>query len=134
MEIRFAQSKDMEQLVRLDRHISKEELKNSIRLSRVYVLEEGGEVLGWLRYNLFWDNTPFMNMLYLLEESRGKGFGKSLVTYWENEMKGLGYETVMTSTVSCEQAQHFYHRLGYAAVGGFALGDDPYEVILSKKL
>lgn len=70
----------------------------------------------------------------MLEESRGKGFGRQLVEYWENQMKMLNYKVVMTSTASDEYAQHFYHKLGYSSIGGFLLGDDPYEMILAKVL
>ena len=90
--------------------------------------------VGWLRYNLFWDNTPFMNMLYILEEFRGEGFGKEFVAFWEVLMKKLGYEIVITSTASDEYAQHFYNKLGYSVIGGFTIVGDPYELILSKKL
>ena len=38
-----------------------------------------GRNLGWLRWNLFWDEIPFMNMLYVLEHSRGVGLGRALV-------------------------------------------------------
>lgn len=134
MEIRYAVMDDLEILAAHDRHIAKEELRNSIRLNRVYITEEDGKFIGWLRYNLFWDNTPFMNMLYLLEDSRGKGIGRQMVAYWEHRMKALGYALVMTSTVSEEYAQHFYHKLGYRTIGGFLLSGDPYEVILEKAL
>jgi len=117
-----------------DKHVDKQELENLIRLNRVYLAEQEGRFLGWLRYNLFWDNTPFMNMIYLLEESRGKGIGRQFVEYWENAMKMLGYEVVMTSTASDEYAQHFYVKLGYQVVGGFLPDGDPFELILSKRL
>lgn len=75
-----------------------------------------------------------MNMLYVLEDSRGKGYGRKLVEHWEKEMRNLKYNVVMTSTASDEYAQHFYHKLGYETIGGFLLGNDPYETILAKKL
>ena len=134
MLIRPATPDDIEILSKQDMHISKQELENSIRLGRVYVAEENGNFVGWLRYNLFWDNTPFMNMIYLLEENRGTGFGTQLVEYWENQMKILNYNVVMTSTASDEYAQHFYHKLGYYTIGGFLLKDDPYEIIMAKNL
>lgn len=134
MGIRNAQWDDVPALARLDRHISRQELENSVRLGRVYVAEELEEFAGWLRYNLFWDNTPFMNLLYVLEGHRGKGFGRTLVEHWEVQMKQAGYKTVMTSTQSNEYAQHFYERLGYAAVGGFLPPGEGYELISSKKL
>jgi ribosomal protein S18 acetylase RimI-like enzyme len=49
-------------------------------------------------------------------------------------MHRSGYHIVMTSTASDEYAQHFYRKLGYTAIGGFALPGDPYELILSKEL
>ena len=132
--IRIAMEKDMEELTKYDKHISKQELLNSIHLNRVYLVEEDGVFIGWLRYNLFWDNTPFMNMLYVLDGNRGKGYGKQLLFYWEEAMKKQGYKVGMTSTASDEYAQHFYHKLGYETVGGFLLGGDSYEVILAKEL
>lgn len=134
MKIRYATMKDVESLNRYDKHISKRELENIVHQSRVYIAEVDGKFAGWLRYNLFWDNTPFMNMLYLLEESRGKGYGRQMVVCWEKEMSDMGFEVVMTSTASDEYAQHFYQKLGYQTIGGFTLGEDSYEVILAKSL
>lgn len=134
MLIRLAVMSDIEILDKYDKHISRKELENIVQLNRVYIAEEDGRFIGWLRYNLFWDNTPFMNMLYLLEDDRGRGYGRQFVEYWEEQMKLLGYEVVMTSTASDEYAQHFYNKLGYLTIGGFLLQEDPYEVILSKKL
>ncbi len=132
MQIRYAKEADISLLIEHDKHIPKEELGNSIRLRRIYIAEENGSFAGWLRYNLFWDNTPFMNLLYILEEYRGKGLGRQLVTFWENEMVRQGFETVMTSTQSNEYAQHFYFKLEYEAIGGFRLDGDAYEVIFAK--
>ncbi|OOM82600.1 acetyltransferase (GNAT) family protein [Clostridium puniceum] len=73
-----------------------------------------------------------MNMLYINENYRNKGIGKELVRFWENEMKGKDYELVMISTLSNEQAQHFYRRLGYKEVGSLLLEDEPLEIIFLK--
>ncbi len=134
MLIRTAQMGDMDILKEYDHHISANELENSIHLNRIYIIEECGKLTGWLRYNLFWDSIPFMNMLYVLDGNRGKGFGKLLVKYWESQMKELNYKEVMTSTQSDECAQHFYYSLGYSAIGGFLREKDAFELILSKKL
>jgi len=134
MNIRFAQIEDLEIISLYDKHINMNELNNLIKLNRVLIMEKNNSFCGWLRYNLFWDNTPFMNMLYLLEDNRGKGYGKKLVVFWEDEMRKLDYEVVMTSTASDEYSQHFYLNLGYKTVGGFMPEGDPYEIILSKHL
>lgn len=132
--IRAAAPDDITALSEYDRHISAQELERSVRLGRVYVAEEQSAFIGWLRYNLFWDNTPFLNLLFVLDGRRGRGYGRLLVEHWEERMRQAGYETVMTSTQSNEYAQHFYNKLGYAAVGGFLLPGEEYELILAKKL
>lgn len=134
MDIQIAGMEDIPVLEQYDRHISARELETSVRLGRVYAAKERGELAGWLRWNLFWDNTPFMNLLYVLDGRRDRGYGRRLAEYWEGRMKRAGYESVMTSTQSNEYAQHFYERLGYAAVGGFLLPGEPYELIFCKKL
>lgn len=132
--IRYAEKIDLPFLSELDRHISKEEMENSIRLKRILVLFVGETFAGWLRYNLFWDNMPFMNMLYILEGVRGKGYGKEMVTFWENEMRRKGYNRVLTSTLANEQAQFFYRKLGYTDSGALLLPDEPLEIVFLKNL
>ncbi|HBI52366.1 MAG TPA: GNAT family N-acetyltransferase [Ruminococcaceae bacterium] len=132
--IRFARPEDIDILIDKDKKIDKQEMLNLINLNRVYIMEEDGKFIGWLRYNLFWDNTPFMNMIHLNDEDRGKGFGRKFVEFWEDEMRKLGYKTVLTSTASDEFAQHFYIKLGYSSIGGFLPIGKTFEIILSKKL
>ena len=87
--IRYASNEDYSFLITNDLHISEEELYKSIDDNKVIVLTIDDKIIGWLRYNLFWDNIPFMNMLYLLEEYRRVGLGSKLVSFWENEMKNM---------------------------------------------
>ena len=133
MEIRYAKSGDIEMISEYDMHISKEELKNAIAMKRIILLFINGEYEGWLRFNLFWD-IPFMNLLFILEEQRGKGYGKKMVEFWECEMAKQGYKFVMTSTQSDEEAQFFYRRLGYTDRGALILPDEPLEIIFYKNV
>ena len=132
--IRTAGPQDLPFLSRHDRHVALAELDNSLRRGRILIIEVSGEPAGWLRWNFFWDNTPFMNLLYLLEGCRGQGLGRALVRHWEDAMREADYAAVMTSTQADEFAQHFYRHLGYRDVGGFALPGDPYELIMVKAL
>ena len=134
MTIKSASESHIPMLMQYDRHISESELKILVSLGRILIAEEQGIFCGWLRWNLFWDNTPFMNLLYFLEPFRGKGYGRALVEFWEAEMKESGYPMVLTSTQSDEYAQHFYQKLGYTAIGGFTMPGDPYELIFVKEL
>ncbi|GHV09246.1 hypothetical protein FACS189485_21610 [Spirochaetia bacterium] len=75
-----------------------------------------------------------MNLLFVLEEYQNKGYGKKLVKYWEEKMKRNGYNNVLTSTQSNENAQHFYRKIGYTEIGGLKYLDDPYEIIFYKNI
>ena len=133
--IRLASASDLSFLAEPDRHIALSELDSAIRLGRVLLLESAqGTPIGWLRWNLFWDNTPFMNLLYLLEDYRMQGFGRNLANHWEALMREQGHTAVLTSTQANEGAQHFYRHLGYEDVGGFLLPGETYELIMHKAL
>ena len=132
--IRYAEKNDLPILQKHDRHISEMELKNSIEAGRVLILTHTEHLIGWLRYNLFWDNIPFMNMLYVLEGDRGNGYGRQLVDFWEKEMLKKRYKQVLTSTLSNERAQFFYRKNGYVDCGSLLLPGEPLEIILLKHL
>ena len=100
MTIRIATNNDVETILAYDKHISVEELKNSIALSRTH---------------------------------RNKTYGSTLLSFWESEMRKLGYARVLTSTLSTETAQYFYQKRGYKNIGGFNLSDEPYEIIFQKE-
>ena len=74
------------------------------------------------------------DLLFFPEKYRRKGFGKKLVHHWEKDMKEKGYQNVMTSTQSDEEAQHFYRKMGYTEIGGFKLSGEPLEIIFYRNL
>lgn len=135
MKITYATESDYEYIKGRDHHVLKTLIPIKIKQNEIYVLRDVEENnVGWLRYGYFWDNTPFMNMLWIDEQHRGKGVGKKAVFFWENEMKQKGFDLVMTSTLSHEEARHFYRRLGYQDAGCLLLNNEPLEIILTKAL
>ena len=134
MMIRIAKPDDVDIISANDIWISRETLLGKIAEEYVYVVFDDDKFVGWLRYGLFWDNTPYMNMLYLLEQYRGKGLGRQLVEFWENEMSSKGYKLLLTSSSQIEHAQHFYAKLGYKAIGSFTLGNEQLEIMFMKAI
>ena len=125
--IRYVSETDKSFWFTLDKHLDEREVVLKIRDKRGYVISDDNEPIGIMRYNLFWDNTPFLTLIYLKDACRGKGYGKQAVLFWENEMRALGYKMVMTSTQVDEQAQHFYRKLGYKDKGSLFLDNTPCE-------
>jgi len=126
-EIRYISRNDKLFWFTLDKHLSESEFELKIRDRRGYIIIDVDKPVGIMRYNLFWDNIPFLTYIYFEEPSRGKGFGRQSVLFWENEMRELGYKMVMTSTQVDENAQHFYRKLGYMDRGSIFWDNTPFE-------
>lgn len=136
--IRYVQETDKTFWFQLDQHLPEAEFENKVRTRRGYVILKDGEPVGLLRYNLFWDNTPFCTMLYINEKFRGRGYGSQLMEYWERDMKNQGYGMLLTSTQVDESAQHFYRKSGYKDCGSLILDipqyAQPMELFLVKEI
>lgn len=132
--IRYADTDDLNILRKYDTHIQTAQLQLSINEGRVLIAEENASFAGWLRYNLFWDSIPFINMLYFLESYRNKGWGREILRFFEQEMVKKGYKKILTSTLSSERAQFFYRKNGYMDCGSLILPDEPLEIILMKEI
>lgn len=131
MIIELAQRMDKPKIAKLDCHIPPSRLGECIAAGQVYVLKDdsikgGGQnhrlkdpVVGVLRYSLFWQTIPFLDLLYIDDAYRQQGFGTQMMDRWEETMKIRGYKYLMTSTQADESAWRFYEKLGYHKVGGF---------------
>lgn len=127
LNIRYALQEDKDFWYSLDKHLPAQEFDNKVSTKRGYVLLEENTPIGLLRYNLFWDNTPFCTMLFVDWKHHKKGYGKMLMEHWEKDMKAQGYGMLLTSTQVDEEAQHFYRKLGYKDCGGFVIDVPGYE-------
>ncbi|MFC8934013.1 GNAT family N-acetyltransferase [Rhodococcus sp. NPDC057135] len=134
VNIRVAAQTDLPFLREHDSHVAAEELTSVVQRGRVLLAEHNGEAVGWLRWGLFWDEIPFMNMLTVLSSHRSQGTGRALVTYWEKQMNHAGYSRVLTSTLSDESAQNFYRAMGYIDAGVLLLPDESSEIFLRRDL
>ncbi len=136
VQIRYAETEDADFWFAMDRHLPQNEFENKVSNRQGYVLLAEERIAGILRYNLFWDNTPFCTFLYVDKPHRGKGYGSALMEFWEQDMKAKGFGMLMTSTQVDEDAQHFYRKLGYKDAGGFVVDipgfEQPMELILLK--
>lgn len=121
-------------LVALDGHLDADQLDRKLSAGEVLHAEIRENIVGLLRFGLFWDKIPFMNLIRVAEKYQRQGIGVALVAHWESAMRAAGHKLVLTSTQADEQAQHFYRALGYVDTGGFVLPGEPFELILTKQL
>ncbi len=134
MRVAFAGPEDLDYLAEEDRHVGRDVIEEKVARREIIVAHREDRRVGFLRYGYFWDEIPFMNLLWVRGESRGEGHGTRLISFWEEEMRKLGHDSVMTSTLSDESAQHLYRRLGYVDVGSLLMPDEPLEIVFLKRL
>lgn len=137
-QIRYLEEEDREFWYTLDRHLPEKEFSKKVANKRGYVVLDGEKPIGVLRYNMFWDNTPFLTLIHFDESYRMKGFGRKAMEFWEGEMAKQGYKMIMTSTQVDETSQHFYRKLGYKDCGCLVVDipgfEQPLEMFMAKAL
>ena len=138
LSVRHVEKSDEAFWFSLDAHLSKEEFLRKVEQKRGYVLIDDQVPVGLLRYQLFWDQFPFCTLLFIQPDKQKQGCGRSLMSFWEQEMRTLGHQMVMTSTQVDEEAQHFYRKLGYQEAGSLILSipaySQPMEIFFVKAI
>ena len=131
MEIRLANSEDKRAVIQYDNHIHPDRVGECIRNGFVYVLCDEKKIVGVLRYSLFWQTIPFLDLLFIDEAYRGKGYGRQMMAHWESAMQS---EYVMLSTQEDETAKFFYEKLGYRRIGAFLPPEQDADEIMYVKV
>ena len=130
--VRYAEKSDINFWFSLDAHLSQTEFLKKVRDRQSYIIKKKEKPIGLLRYNLFWDNTPFCTLLAILPAFRRQGNGTKLMSKWEEDMKKIGYSQLLLSTRADETSQHFYRKLNYVDCGSMILPDQPTELFFRK--
>ena len=133
MEIRTAVPADLDGIRRYDCHISFSRLADCVHRGLVDVLVVDGRIVGVLRWNLFWQSLPFLDLLFLDDAFRNRGWGTKMMAHWERSMASLGYEDVLLSTQEDETSKFFYEKLGYRLCGAFLPPDQEARELMYRK-
>ncbi len=133
-KIRYVNDADKDFWFSLDKHLSVAQFEKKVRDRQGYILSVDDTPIAILRYNLFWDNTPFCTMLYISQSYQNQGYGTALMNYWENEMQSLGYDLLLVSTRADEMSQYFYRKIDYIDCGALDIANEATELILYKRI
>ena len=74
MRIDIARAADLGYLVRGDRHVPPGSLEQKVGRREILVMWHHDRRIGALRFGSFWDHIPFMNMLWVDDGLRGRGY------------------------------------------------------------
>ena len=133
MEIRLAVAEDKARILQYDRHIHHNKVGECIHNGLMDVLCDGDKIVVVLRYNLFWQSIPFLDLIFIDEAYQGQGWGRKMMEDWEETMKAMGYPYVMLSTQEDETAKYFYEKLGYRRIGAFLPPEQDVDEIMYLK-
>lgn len=127
MEIKVMTGRDRQFVMGIDKHVDDTGYANRVYTKSGYVIWEKDQRIGIIVHCILWDHLPFMNLIYIKEEHRKKGFGKQAILHWEEEMRQQGYKMTLLSTQVNEESQHLYRKLGYIDCGGLVFHDTPFD-------
>ncbi|MBC2871732.1 hypothetical protein H7271_08985 [Bittarella massiliensis] len=99
-----------------------------LALGRVMAAREGGEIAGWLRWDLLWDNTPFLNLLSVVAGPRGRNGAARLLRKTDERGRAP------TFPLSSEGAQRLHRRRGYTGAGALLLPGEAMEIFFVKAI
>jgi ribosomal protein S18 acetylase RimI-like enzyme len=128
--LRCASADDIESLSRLAPDSDLELLRAQIRGGRLLIIEHSGEPAGFIKFCILWETLPFIEIIVVREDLRGRGIGRAAVRRWEREMAERAYSRVAISTQANESAQGFWRRIGYRDCGSLELPDRPAELFM----
>ena len=78
-----------------------------------------------------------IDKLYLIEDCRGKGFGKKLITFIENEAKKLNVKSLFLNVNRFNESLLFYKKAGFEIIETKDIPFGPFwlnDFILSKSI
>lgn len=116
--VRLAGDADLPALQRLDRWPKERVWRHKIAGGEVIVLELEGRVVGLVRYELLWTTVPFMSLIEIEPEHRGKGYSRLLLGFLTAHLKTQGYVALLSSSQTDEpEPQRWHLHMGFRSNG-----------------
>ncbi|KKX27835.1 GNAT family N-acetyltransferase [Rhizobium sp. LC145] len=118
VEVAKASPEDFDWLLRHDPHVDAQWVLRCIELGEYLLARREGEVVGFLRFSLFWGRIPYMDMIKVEPGCRRLGAGTALFRAWEDQMRARGVRLLMTSSELDEfEPQEWHRRNGFVEAG-----------------
>lgn len=82
------------------------------------VLEEDGAIVGLARYSVLWTTVPFLGLIFLAPEHRGRGLSRLLLGALCDHLRAQGYVALLSSSQTDEPGPQAWHlHMGFTANG-----------------
>ncbi len=132
--LRTAQDKDLAFLRGFSSECRDDQLRAQIRDGRLRIIESSEGSVGFIKFYVLWEVLPFIEVVMIRNDCRGRGIGRAAVRAWEEEMSARSFQRAIVSTQADERAQYFWRRVGYQDCGSLALPGRPVELFMYRDI
>jgi len=103
---------------------------------RRYAVSVDGKLVGVICIRTPWLRGPYIELLGLFPEARGKGVGKQLLSWAENEARREAKNLWVVASSFNQQALSFYEGFGFTRIGAIPglVSPEHDEILLRKSL
>lgn len=108
--VRFATQNDIESCFVFDHSDRQDIIENKIDMHEIILAERCGEVIGYLKLEYIWSKLPYISLIILKPEFRGKGIGSLMLNYLIEFLQLNGFDTLLSSSQVNEAEPQMWHR------------------------
>lgn len=136
VRVRHARADDLP-FVAQDGHAPDDHVASLIARQAVWVAESAEQPIGYLRLEYLWGRLPFIALVRVLPEARGRGAGRALLEAVEQQLRLQRVSALYSSSQADEPGPQSWHRhTGFTECGIIAEVNEGGvdEVIFRKRL
>lgn len=116
--VRFASHDDLGSCFEFDHSDRQDIIENKIDMHEIILAERRGEVIGYLKLEYIWSKLPYISLIFLKPEFRGKGIGSLILNYLVEFLQLNGYSILLSSSqVNEAEPQKWHRKMGFAECG-----------------
>lgn len=104
-----------------DGYVGEDRVGRQIAAGEVWIAEAAAVPVGYLRLEYLWGRIPYIALIRVLPEHRGRGTGRALLAAAEQHASAEGHPWLYSSSQADEPEPQAWHRhMGFAECGFLA--------------
>lgn len=117
VSIRFANNDDINFLLK-NTLLTSDQINSKIQINELVVASTNSIQVGLLVLDRLWSHIPFIAYIWVSENDRGIGVGKSLLEFLENDLKRTNEKALFSSSMeNATKSQAWHKKMGFVETG-----------------
>jgi N-acetylglutamate synthase-like GNAT family acetyltransferase len=108
IQVRVADEDDLS-FVGQDGYVATDVLQRKIAAGEVFIAEQDGVAIGYLRLEFLWSKVPYIGLIRVLDGWRRRGVGRALLRFVEQDLRADGYRALYSSSQADEAEPQTWH-------------------------